>query len=68
MSLLIVIELRNKDQRLAWDVSNIIVCMLTYLGQPLGQPVKLPGQVKLKVPFPGTTVLVITSSLFEKTR
>ena len=35
ISLLGVIELRDKDQRIAWDVPNLIVCELTYLGQPL---------------------------------
>ena len=35
ISLLSVIELRDKDQRIAWDVPNPMVCELTYLGQPL---------------------------------
>ena len=35
ISLLGVIELRDKDQRIAWDVPNLMVCELTYLGQPL---------------------------------
>ena len=35
ISLLSVIELRDKNQRIGWDVPNPMVCELTYLGQPL---------------------------------
>ena len=35
ISLLSVIKLRYKDQRIAWDVPNPMLCELTYLGQPL---------------------------------
>ena len=35
ISLLIVIELRDKDQRIVWDVLNPTVSFFTYLGQPL---------------------------------
>ena len=53
-----VIELRDKDQRIAWDVPNLMVCELTYLGQPLtylGQPLTFQVQVRSnkKFRFPG---------------
>ena len=35
ISLLSVIKLRDRDQRIAWDVPNLMVCELTYLGPPL---------------------------------
>ena len=35
ISLLIAMALRNKDQRIAWDISNVMMCEFTYSGQPL---------------------------------
>ena len=61
---MIVVELRNKDQRIAWDVLNPVVFDFIYLGQ------RLTFQVKPNVPFLGTIVTYyintsITYSLFE---
>ena len=47
ISLPIVIELRNKDQRIAWDVPNPVVCMIIYLGQLFSFQVRCSK----KVPF-----------------
>ena len=44
ISILVVIELRDKDQRIVWDILNPTVSDLTSLGQSL----VLPGWVKLK--------------------
>ena len=65
ISLLSVIELRNKHQRIAWDVPNPTVLRLDLFRST----VDLPGQVKQKVPFPGASISSsfssIASSLFE---
>ena len=61
-----VMELRDKDQRIAWDDPNIMVCELAYLCQPL------TFQVSSKVMFPGASISSsfssITSTLFETER
>ena len=44
------IKLRDKDQRIAWDVTNLMACVFfTYLGQPLTFQVRS----NIKVTFPG---------------
>ena len=65
ISLLSVIELRDNDQRIVWDVPNPMVWELTHLGQPLTFQVRS----NKNAPFSGTSISSsfssITSSLFE---
>ena len=49
ISLLSVTELRDKDQRIAWGVPNLMVRRLTHLGPPL----TLQDRPNKKFRFPG---------------
>ena len=68
ISLLSEIELRDKDQWIAWDVPNPMVCEMTYLGQPLTFQVRSNKKCLVFQDVTFVKFSSITSLIFETDR